>query len=130
MNTKYDDSSAVNAEDIDNSYVDASFATWRNNFLANPENRAVYEQLAHEKEIWLQLQEARVQAGLTQHQVAARMGVSQAQVARLEKHGYNGYALRSLQRYVEALDGDYEVTVSIRKRTPQPPETRKVRESA
>ena len=71
--------------------------------LADPEFRAIYEEEAKKKELWLQLVEARQAVGLTQQEVAKRLGVSQAQVARIEKRGYESYALRTLQRYVEAL---------------------------
>jgi transcriptional regulator with XRE-family HTH domain len=42
-----------------------------------------------EKELWLQLVEARQAAGITQAELAKRLGVSQAQVARIEKCGYD-----------------------------------------
>jgi DNA-binding transcriptional regulator YiaG len=52
--------------------------------MADPQYRRVYEEEAQKKELWLQLVEARQATGLTQQQVAERMGVSQAQVARIE----------------------------------------------
>ena len=45
-------------------------------FLADPENRSIYEQEAAKKALWLQLVEARLAAGLTQEQFAQRLGVS------------------------------------------------------
>ena len=47
--------------------------------------------------------EARQQTGLTQAEVAKRLGVSQAQVARIEKRGYESYTLNTLRRYPQAL---------------------------
>ena len=52
--------------------------------LANPKFRAIYEEAA-KKEIWLQLVEAPHKAGLKQVELARRLRVSQAQVARMEK---------------------------------------------
>ena len=83
--------------------------------FADPEFRAIYEEEARKKELWLQLVEARLEAGLTQKDVAKRMGVSQAQVARIEKRGYEAHTLRTLQRYIEALGNGYKLVVSIQK---------------
>lgn len=65
------------------------FAEDRQRMLADPQLRALYEEEAAKKELWLQLAEAREAAGLTQAEVAQRLGVSPAQVARLEKRGYD-----------------------------------------
>lgn len=83
--------------------------------MADPELRAIYEEEAAKKEIWLQLVEARQALGLTQAEVAERIGISQSQVARLEKAGYNDYSLNSLRRYVEALGGEYRLEVSLQR---------------
>ena len=40
---------------------------------------------------------------LTQQQMAERLGVSQAQVSRIEKRGYDAYTLNTLRRYISAL---------------------------
>jgi len=66
-------------------------------------------------DLWLQLVEARLEAGLTQKDVAKRMGISQAQVARIEKRGYEAYTLRTLQRYIDALGTQFKLVVSIQK---------------
>lgn len=97
----------------------ANYREWRDNFLANPENRALYEEEAAKLNLWLQLVEARMDAGLTQDDISQRMGVSKAQVARIEKRGYDGYTLNSLRKYVAALGGDFELKVSVQRR-PQP----------
>ncbi len=81
--------------------------------MADPEFRRVYEEEAAKKEVWLQLVEARKAAGLTQGQVAKRLGVSQAQVARIEKQGYDAYTLNTLRRYVQALGDDFFLEVRV-----------------
>ena len=83
--------------------------------MADPELRAVYEEEAEKKELWLQLVEARQATGLTQDEVARRLGVSQAQVARIEKRGYDAYTLNTLRRYVKALGGGFELEVRVRR---------------
>ena len=81
--------------------------------MADPEFRAIYEGEAAKKDLWLQLVEARQTAGLTQEQMAKRLGVSQAQVARIEKRGYDAYTPTSLRRYVEALGEGFSLEVRV-----------------
>lgn len=93
-----------------------SYLDWRNALWAEPEYRKVYEEEAAKSELWLQLVEARQAAELTQKQLAERLGVSQAQVARLEQEGYDAYTLNTLRRYVAALGEEYTLEVRIRRR--------------
>jgi len=92
-----------------------SYQRWRAALEANPEFRAVYEEETAKKELWLQLVEARQAAGLTQAELAARLGVSQAQVARIEKRGYDAYTLTTLRRYVRALGDDFNLQIAVRR---------------
>src|SRR3712207_1622324 len=92
----------------------ASYQRWRDELLADPQYRAVYQEEAAKMDLWLQLVEARQAAGLTQAEVAKRMGVSQAQVARIEKRGYDAYPLTSLRRYVQALGDGFSLEVRVR----------------
>ena len=71
---------------------------------------AIAEELAH----------ARRAAGLSQTEVAARMGTSQSAVARFER-GDTDVRLSTLQRYAEALDRQVGFTVTDR---PRPKERR------
>src|SRR5436305_12750937 len=68
--------------------------------MSDPEFRALYEHEVQKKDLWLQLVEARMASGLTQREMAKRLNVSQAQVARIEKAGYDCYTLNTLRRYV------------------------------
>lgn len=90
--------------------------------MADPESRRTYEEEAAKKELWLQLAEARQAAGqLNQAEVARRLGVSQAQVARIEKRGYDAYTLNTLRRYVRALGEGFSLEVRVRRPAePQP----------
>ena len=82
--------------------------------MSDPEFRTLYAHEAQKKELWLQLVEARMASGLTQREMAKRLNVSQAQVARIEKAGYDCYTLNTLRRYVEALGGDFRLEVAIK----------------
>lgn len=88
-----------------------AYQVWRDTLLSDPEAREIYKEEAAKKELWLQLVEARQAAGLTQAELARRLGVSQAQVARIEKSGYDSYTLNTLRRYVQALGKRLEVAV-------------------
>jgi DNA-binding XRE family transcriptional regulator len=92
---------------------EVDYQEWRDGILADPTRRARYDEELAKSELWLQLVEARHDAGLTQQELAKKLGVSQAQVARLERRGYDAYTLSSLRRYVEALGGDFQLQVSI-----------------
>ena len=52
--------------------------------LANPKVKAEYDALAPEFEIAAELLRARLRAGLSQAELAERMGTSQSTIARLE----------------------------------------------
>src|SRR5438309_5797436 len=97
----------------------ASFERWQQQLRADPEYQMIYEEEAAKKELWLQLVEARMSAGLTQQEVAKRLGVSQAQVARIEKRGYDAYTLTTLRRYVQALGEGFALEVAVRRRAEQ-----------
>ena len=90
-----------------------SYQRWQEGLMQNPEFQAVYEEEAAKSELWLQLVQARLTAGLTQKQMAERIGVSQAQVARIEKEDYDAYTLTTLRKYVAALGEGFSLEVTI-----------------
>lgn len=97
-----------------------SYRRWVDELHADPQFQRIYDEEAAKKELWLQLVEARQDAGLTQAEVAKRLGVSQAQVARIEKRGYDAYTLNTLRRYVEALGEGFSLQVRIRRKNEAP----------
>ena len=87
---------------------------WHDHQMADPEFRRIREEGAAKEGLWLQLVEARQAAGLTQEQLAQRLGVSQSQVAKIERRGYEAYTLTTLRRYVQALGTDFTLEVKVR----------------
>ena len=70
--------------------------------LSDADTRAEYDALADEFNMARELISARSRAGLTQGEVAARMGTTQSVVARLES-GKRAPSMRSVQRYAQAV---------------------------
>ena len=70
--------------------------------LATPAVQAAYESQAPEFEMARELIAARTRAGMTQSDVAQRMGTTQSVVARLEG-GKAAPSMRSVQRYALAV---------------------------
>ena len=70
--------------------------------LANPATQAAYESQAAEFDMARELIAARSRAGLTQSDVAQRMGTTQSVIARLEG-GKRIPSMRTVQRYAHAV---------------------------
>lgn len=70
--------------------------------LENPAVQAEYDALADEFDMSHELIAARARAGLTQADVAARMGTTQSVIARLEG-GKRQPSMRTVQRYAQAI---------------------------
>lgn len=73
----------------------------RQRMLEQPDVRAQYDALAPEYELARELTAARTRAGLTQAQLAERMGTTQSAVARLES-GRRLPSMATLLRFAEA----------------------------
>jgi predicted transcriptional regulator len=74
----------------------------RAELLADTNTRAEYDALTDEFGMARELIAARSRAGLTQGEVAERMGTTQSVVARLES-GKRAPSMRSVQRYAQAV---------------------------
>ena len=79
--------------------------------LANPKVRAEYEALAPEFEIAVELVKARKRSGLTQAELARRMGTSQSTIARLE-NGQTLPSTKTLLRYAQATGSRFNIRLS------------------
>jgi phage-related protein/DNA-binding XRE family transcriptional regulator len=79
--------------------------------LANPKVKAEYDALAPEFEIAAELLRARLRAGLSQAELAERMGTSQSTIARLE-NGHTLPSTKTLLRYAEATGSRFHVRLS------------------
>lgn len=91
--------------------VEASHRRW----MKRPGFAAAYDALADEFAALGELLRARQHAGMTQAQVAERMGIAQATVARLESSaGSRKHApsIATLRRYADAVDCELHLTLT------------------
>jgi transcriptional regulator with XRE-family HTH domain len=80
--------------------------------LADPDVRAAYEGMEVEFDLLRQMLRARSKAGLTQAEVAVRMGTKAPAVTRLESSlssGKHSPSLATLQRYANAVGCELQV---------------------
>jgi ribosome-binding protein aMBF1 (putative translation factor) len=84
------------------------FEVIKGRLLANPKVRAEYEALAPAFEISAELVKARKRAGLSQAQLANRMGTSQSTIARLES-GQTLPSTKTLLRFAKATGSKVHV---------------------
>lgn len=92
-----------------------SYEEWRDNLLADPEHRRIYEEEADKMKLWLQLVEARMYgAKLSQEELAKKLGTTKQQVVRIEKNPYS-YRLNTLDRYIKALGEGFSLEINIRR---------------
>jgi phage-related protein/DNA-binding XRE family transcriptional regulator len=99
------------AEASEGGHMTIPFDRLKARLLANPKVKAEYDALAPEFEIAAELIKARVRAGLSQAQLAARMGTSQSTIARLES-GQTLPSTKTLLRYAKATGSKFHVRLS------------------
>ena len=86
--------------------------------LARPDVKREYDRLAEEFEFLDEILKARTATGLTQADVAARIGTTQSAVARLESaDSKHSPSIATLQRYALALGYKLQVRL-VKGRTP------------
>jgi ribosome-binding protein aMBF1 (putative translation factor) len=87
------------------------FEKFKARLLADPEVRREYVALAPEFEISAELLRARLRAGLSQAELAARMRTSQSAVARLES-GQTLPSTKTILRFAEATGSKIHLRLS------------------
>ena len=82
----------------------------KNQWMKDPDFRKAYDDLELEYEIALELIQARINAGLTQEEIAIRMGTTQSVVARLES-GRVLPSVKTLSQYAKATDKHLHISL-------------------
>jgi transcriptional regulator with XRE-family HTH domain len=80
--------------------------------LVDPEFARHFEIAGEAWDVSIQLAALRKRSGLSQKELARRLGTSQQQVSRLESPAYEGHSLSMLRRVARALDAEIHVRVT------------------
>jgi predicted transcriptional regulator len=91
--------------------VTIPYEVFKARMLADPEVKREYDALEAEFAIASELIRARMRAGLSQAELAARMGTSQSAIARLES-GQTLPSTKTLLRFAEATRSKVELRLS------------------
>ena len=87
----------------------------------DPKQIEEYEQEVLNAEIARKVYDLRTKAGLSQRELARRVGTSASAICRLEDADYEGHSLFMLKRIAEALDKRVEIRfIPIRRKQLQP----------
>lgn len=87
--------------------------------LARPDVKKAYDELDDEFEFLDQVLKARAEAGLTQAEVAARVGTTQSAIARLESPELrHSPSVATLRKYAEALGYRVQIRLIKKERGP------------
>ncbi|NCN83023.1 MAG: helix-turn-helix domain-containing protein [Candidatus Pacebacteria bacterium] len=88
------------------------FRPWeelKNEFLSDPECKAEYDKLEAEYELISELIGKRLQRGLSQKQLAEKVGTKQSAISRLES-GEGNPSFKFLKRVAEGLDSKLKIS--------------------
>lgn len=88
----------------------AAEAAWQES-LADPEFRAEHEERKAKESLWLQLVRARRAAGISQQELARRRGISQAELAHLERWAADIFTVTELRRFVRQFNAELDVEI-------------------
>lgn len=88
------------------------FKSFKEKALSRPDVKAEYDRLAPEYALKGQLIKARIKAGLTQEDVAERMGTTKSAVSRLESvNSKSSPSISTLVKYAEAVGTELKIVV-------------------
>jgi ribosome-binding protein aMBF1 (putative translation factor) len=94
----------------------------RNRYVKdNPERRASVDAERLNAEIARLIYTLRSEAGLTQEQLAERVGTTQSVISRLEDSDYDGHSLSMLNRIAEAFQKKLSVVMTAKAAEPGEP---------
>jgi ribosome-binding protein aMBF1 (putative translation factor) len=80
-------------------------------YIKTEKHRKSYQKAYKDAEIASKIYELRQQAGLTQKQLAKRIGTTQSVISRLEDADYKGHSLEMLRRIAVALHCRLEIGI-------------------
>ncbi len=91
-------------------------------YEGKPERQAELERAKAEDAVARKIRDLRIKSGLTQKELAERVGTTDSVISRLEDADYEGHSMAMLSRIAKALDKRVEIRfVSPRPHTPSSP---------
>jgi len=87
--------------------------------LKDPDFVRRYQKAGEAWDVALQLAALRKKAGLSQKELAQRVGTSQQQISRLESTSYEGHSLSMLRRVTEVLGARIHIDIQLSERPEQ-----------
>ncbi len=87
--------------------------------LKDPDFVRRYQKAGEAWDVALQLAALRKKAGLSQKELAQRVGTSQQQISRLESTSYEGHSLSMLRRVAEVLGATVHIDIQLPERPKQ-----------
>ena len=86
----------------------------------DPKRQQAFEEAVANREVAQRIYELRQQAGLSQAELAKRVGTTQSVISRLEDADYEGHSLAMLNRIAAAVERRVEIRFLPRRRRLQP----------
>ena len=86
----------------------------------DPKRQQAFEEAVANREVAQRIYELRQQAGLSQAELAKRVGTTQSVISRLEDADYEGHSLAMLNRLAAAVERRVEIRFLPRRRRLQP----------
>lgn len=87
------------------------FDDYKKEWMKNPKFRKAYDDLELEYALIDKIIEKRIKEGLTQTEIARRMGTKQSAISRFESGNYNP-TLAFIKKLADALDVKLKITIS------------------
>jgi len=87
-----------------------TFDEFKKKLMKDPEVRAEYDRLKPEYDLILQMIRKRRESGMTQGDVAKKLGTKQAAISRMES-GDNRISLGRYAKYAEAIGSKIKITL-------------------
>ena len=85
-----------------------NYEVYRDNLLKDPELKKYYDEVGKQLEIAYQILQLRKKQGISQSELAKKIGTTQSNVARLES-GQQNFTTETLQKIAKAFRRDLKV---------------------
>ena len=87
--------------------------------LRDPDFAARFKKAGEAWDVALQLAALRKKAGMSQKELAQKVGTSQQQISRLESPSYEGHSLSMLRRVADTLGPTLHIEIKRKRRSKQ-----------